>query len=226
VQPRQATFFEMMAHLSQTYNNKFSDLLPQGDRAIRIMPGADIDAEALASTICPLGWFVATNSSVSVVVEPGFSDKYPLEPGDLLFHVSQTSYREAIYREAIASEGLKPSTGGRTRVNRHYPPRIFFALNLSAAFEFVSFQLKNSPPNLSMGQSTSTKTSQSKTSTYTEHDIDVYRVMVPGRIKFYRDVVFPGKRVWCKEPIAPAYVKMIRHWRKARKRLARLSLSS
>jgi len=205
----QATFFEMVAHLHKTLGGKINELAPKGDDAICITPGSDIDADELARSIESIGWFVTRTARAWIVVEPKYTRPYVLrDAGDLLFHVSETKFRDA-----IARGGLQPSKGGRTKIGRTYPERVFFAVDLPAAFDFIHFQcIKVFDP-------------AGTVTCHTEDALDVYRVMVPEDLKLFNDVFFPGRAVWCEQSISPKCLELIADWRAVRSQMRNLTRS-
>jgi hypothetical protein len=135
-------------------------------------------------------------------------ERYHLERGAHLFHVTDCSFRDSIMRN-----GLELSAGVGTSIQRTYPPRIFFSLTLSAAFEFVLLKVGAQPDNISVSETSRQQVASTIFPKYSEKDIDIYRATVQEGIEFYPDPFFPGKGVWSKVPILPKYLELIRGWR-------------
>jgi hypothetical protein len=211
----QYSFSEMINFLATTYGQgQIQSLMPQGDDAIRVWFEPKIDPAVLNSQFDPHGWFVAT-STLSVVLEPRYTTGHRLVEGDLIFHVAAKEHRKS-----IRANGLQLSTGGRTRLNRTHPPRVYFALDILAAFAFIDFQTRPGPSKWSLdeGHSDARPTHDAK-------NLDIYRVRVPDGVKFYRDVLFPGKAVWCESPFASDRLQLMTKWRSIRKKIERLTRS-
>lgn len=145
-------------------------------------------------------WMVTRSTNTYLLIEPRYTMKFGLHPGDTIYHVTKKANRSG-----IAKTGLEPRIGGGTRMNRSYPPRIFFATGIHAAFQFVDFQSGPHSPNVSFNADGSATTSAGGP-TVAPMVQDLYRVTVPDGVTFYQDVLFPGKAVWCESPIAVTHL--------------------
>ena len=158
-------------------------------------------------------WQITSVKGTRVLIEPADQTRFdPQWP--YMFHVSD---RENL--AGILSDGLVPKAGGNTTMNRTYdPPRVFFAVDLLAAFEFVEFQcankkraMKNIPDQLLNKMIKTPK----------ERDaLDIWRVELPGGIQLFRDVLFPGRAVWTLDSIPRRNVSLVKAWQ-LRERLCR-----
>jgi hypothetical protein len=121
-----------------------------------------------------------------------------------LFHVSPNTNRAA-----ITKDGLQLGTGGNTRMERKYPERIFFALDLIAAFDFADFQCRRTTepqPGLVVRG----------VDEQLLRDLDIWRVRSSESIQLRRDVLFPGRAGWSDQPVPPEQISRVRYWRLAR----------
>ncbi len=80
------------------------------------------------------------------------------------------------------------------------------AIDIHPAFQFMEFQGGPVPhahesPKISTGGPTVAPTEQ-----------DIYRVTVPCGVTFYKDVLFPGKAVWCEPSMAVDCLTRVRFW--------------
>ena len=139
---QQASLTEMIDHCTEHHFHEINGATPFGGEAVCLTLSNTMDIEALGVEIQPMGWFVTKRTVGTVVIEPIYTSSVPLEAGSELFHVSPTANRDS-----IVANGLCVGTGGKTRINRIYPQRIYFALDLAAAFEFIDFQCAKPGPN-------------------------------------------------------------------------------
>jgi hypothetical protein len=91
-------------------------------------------------------------------------------------------------------------------MQRKYPPRTFFALDLFAAFEFVAFQCKM-PPKFENGKLIHSIDNVQM------NQLDIWKVRLPEGLVLHRDVLFPGRAGWTDQPIPRQCVSLVRGWR-------------
>jgi hypothetical protein len=143
---------------------------------------------AIENRLQNYNWIVTRVTSTYLLIEPRYTLRYGLHPGDTVYHVSPT-----INRAGIAKRGLEPRAGGGTRMNRSYPPRIFFSTDIQAAFQFVDYQTGPQNPNVTFNVVGSVVTSAGGP-TVAPMAQDIYRAAAPDGVLFYRDVLFPRER--------------------------------
>jgi hypothetical protein len=159
---------------------------------------------AITATLQGVGWIVTSLKDNRVLIEPQVTRPINIEPPGCVFHVTWRSKRPD-----ISKDGLDPKTGGNTRMQRKYPPRTFFALDLFAAFEFVEFQCRL-PPQFRNGKLIH------RFDEALMAQIDIWRVRLPGGLVLHRDVLFPGRAGWTDQPIPRRFLTRVRWWRVTR----------
>jgi hypothetical protein len=184
-----------------------ADFQPVDHEAVRLTPANGISSEqleaAITASIEQQGWIVTSLRANHVLIEPRETRPIQANQRGCLFHVSPKKNRAG-----IAKDGLKLGTGGNTRLERKYPPRIFYALDLIAAFDFVDFQCR--------------RTRQPQPGTFVREvdqqlllDLDIWRVHVPD-LRLRRDVLFPGRAGWSDQSIPRDKLSRVRFWRQSR----------
>jgi len=159
-------------------------------------------AAALEAAITPtlaLGdWIVTSLKGGEVLIEPRETRLVKIHPPGCAFHVTSRDNRYGIQKN-----GLQLHTGGNTRMQRKYPPRIFVALDLHAAFEFAEFQCRHPTPISPVDENLI-------------RQLDIWRVWLPGKVVLHRDILFPGRAGWTDQPIPRPCVSRVWYWREAR----------
>ncbi len=195
-----ATFYQMIFKMSQFSHVGEIDLASEGGICLKPCQGVDNSqlAQVIQNCVDRAGWHISRMHGHSreifggLIIEPNFTAPYRLQPNAYIYHVAQKNNRLL-----IGSTGLKLATGGSTRLGRIYPPRIFFAVDMSAAFEFVRFQTRVIP-----GQASARRRSE----------FDIWRFR-PGRERpFWRDLAFPGRAIWTNTHVRWEEISRVRFW--------------
>jgi hypothetical protein len=178
-----------------------SSVYPADKDGFRLAPN-EISAEQLEKAITPIlqanQWIATGIVRGALLIEPYYTKTIRIDYALCLYHVSDSDNREK-----IQAEGLVLRDGGNTCMLRKYPPRIFFALNLPAAFEFVEFQCRDRLDPVSKRVKRGKDASR----------IDVWRAWIPDGVQLFRDVLFAGKGGWIEHPIPPEKVVLYHDWR-------------
>lgn len=200
-------FSTVCLSLSQ-HNDLIADWEPIDKEAAWLTPADDVSAGELEAAIAPtlqsVQWIVTSLKDERVLIEADPTRIITPAPPGRVYHVAPRQHRGR-----ILADGLALHTGGNTRMQRKYPPRIFLALDLFAAFEFVDFQCKQNPSPHNGFRSGVFDTALMK-------QLDIWRVSLPTSCLLRRDVLFPGRAGWTDQAIPRRQLKLVRWWRQAR----------
>ena len=196
----------ILSALLQIITNHSSDILdihPVDYDGFRLMP-LDISLAQLEANITPLlnqlQWIVIGHIRGGLLIEQYHTKNVSVSEGEYLYHVSDRENRKS-----IAKKGLKVGNGGNTIMQRKYNGRLFLARDLPAAFEFIEFQCRKKR-NPFTGKVTA--------SLKQRKNLDVWKVCIPDDLELFRDVLFPGKAVWCEDNIDSKFVSFYKDWKK------------
>ena len=202
--PDPASFSEVSSALAE-FNESIADWEPIDKQGCWLTPNvvnaAELEGQILP-TLTELHWIVTSLKDNRVLIEPRHTQYVVSNPPGPVFHVTA---REA--RASILTTGLELGVGGNTRMQRKYPPRIFCAFNLLAAFEFAEFQCRpNLPAVTKSGEMVRLDRKKS-------HDVDIWRVRLPADARLRCDVLFQGKAGWIEEQVPPENLSRVMFWR-------------
>lgn len=188
----QFRFVEMLGAVVQKHYDQIQDVVPKDGGGIWIWPG-NCTVDRLIVDMTGLlnagGWFVSCRRSTCFFVEPLVTARLVWQP--FVFHVS-----DSVNRASILSAGLQRRTGGNTSMNRTYPPRIFFSLDLISAFQFVDFQCRADASGRSRRR----------------EDMDLFRVRLPEEVQLHKDPLFPSRAAWIDADICKDLVSVVPDW--------------
>jgi hypothetical protein len=200
-----ATTFEVLKFLFTNINGRLSNIVPTDREGLWLYPKGETVQQLDKAIRQPLegyGWRITSLKNSELLIEPSVTRRYESHY-PFMFHVSDRVNRKTIY-----SEGIQAKEGGNTTMNRQCPSRVFLAVDIFAAFEFVEFQCadkkrKTLPANLF---------AQMFPNARTRSDLDIWRVRIPNGMHLHRDVLFPGKAVWTDQSFSKQSVRRVRTW--------------
>jgi hypothetical protein len=198
------TFFEMMNELYRNHYNQIADILPADREGMRLYPEGARPAvptfvEAIRPTVNAAGWMISSVNPPKVLIERIVTSRVTVRTGEGIFHVA---FRRD--RDGIRSRGLEPRPGGTTGMNRYYPPRTFFALNLIHALRFVEYRITNR--NVEPGGDPLAGP------TLTTDDFDIWKVHPADDIVLHRDVLFVDSGAWTSEAVPAERLSLVEDW--------------
>lgn len=168
---------------------------------LRLQPNLGITLEELEDQVLPtltqIGWIV-TSTKGGVLVEPRYTSEFIIPEGAELYHAS-----DCTNQMAIITQGLMLGRGGNTRLDRKYPPRIFFALGLDAANKFIDFQCQSTKLVLRNGRPARGDPVRSR------NEFDIWRITDYEGIEFFKDVLFPGEAAWTETEFPPESIQRV-----------------
>lgn len=184
------------SNLDEKYASLINSYLPYKTYALEIHPDtwnnhhitSNRLADIIEADVRRFDWHISSTNGGLVIVEPNHTARREIPPASSLFHVAPKRLRST-----IRSQGLIPSTGGRTHLKRRHPPRVYLALTLADARTFTQNRIANRP---------------SQAGRPTTMDFDIWRVK-PDRRRYHDDLRFHGKGVWCAEGIPPTAIRLL-----------------
>lgn len=202
--PQSPSLSEMFSILN-VYNQFIGDYEPIDKQGCWIKPSDSISAltleETITQTLTQQNWIVTSLKDERVLIEPRYTRFIQVLPPGPVFHVTSRDNRNS-----IISNGLQPRGGGNTRMQRKYPPRTFFAINLLAAFEFADFQCLKPPLAI-------LKNPSERVDLELQRNTDIWRVRLPNDARLRHDVLFTDKAGWLEQHISPERLSRVRYWR-------------
>jgi len=199
---------QMADILDRQHGWAINEIEPIANEGLRVHPDNWnnhnlILADVIASTVTSAGWIISSLPTLrsSVLIEPRVTQEITYQLNNTFLHVSPRNARNS-----IATRGLKIGTGGNTRVQRPYPPRLFLSTSIRGAFGFVNFQCRERLSTIENGRLIlSTETNP--------HQFDIWIVSPPIGMKVHRDILFPDYGVWTPSAIPETHIKRMWYWR-------------
>jgi len=197
----------MVKLIDDRFGSQVARIMPADLDGLRLVPmpvdGTDAEVtldrldRAIRDILVESGWIRTSLKDNRILIEPNPTSEAEWASGVYRFHVAPR--RE---RESISKRGLEPSSGGTTIFQRSYPPRIFLAVNLITAFDFIAYVCGDQiPAPLRLANRCRTR-----------DELDIWCLQLQWNVIVFRDVLFPEKGGWIAEPVPPTELKLFESW--------------